>query len=159
MHTTHAHLPGDACNDTPSVPFAKSGHSSTVWSLSFSPTGEHLVSSSEDTTLRIWRRVVLKDGELPDRNKVYRIGKSDKERWDCVGLISGVFERSVYSVDWEPAASQTEDSLGRVVAAGADGKIVVFELVSVLGRQRSGSAKHCVRSYEAKRTRKSRTRF
>src|SRR6266704_164815 len=38
--------------ETVAGPF--SGHSNWVWSVGFSPDGQHIVSGSEDQTIRVW---------------------------------------------------------------------------------------------------------
>lgn len=130
IHKPHYSGPAAAVaagEDLPeSIPFSQTGHSSTVWSLSFSSDGSYLASCSEDATLRIWRRTFKEQSELPDINKVYRIGPSEKERWDCVALIDGQFERAVYSIDWAPPTN--EGSLGYIAAVGSEGKLAVFDI-------------------------------
>eukprot|EP00298_Acanthocystis_sp_HF-20_P006265 c16176_g1_i1.p1 GENE.c16176_g1_i1~~c16176_g1_i1.p1 ORF type:complete len:351 (-),score=165.93 c16176_g1_i1:29-1048(-) len=58
------------------------GHSDVVWSLAWSPSGNHLASSSADKTIRIWG---LKG-----------------DNWVCIETIDGVHSRTVRSVCWSP---------------------------------------------------------
>ena len=121
-----------------------SGHTSTVWSLAWSPafdssspctgaghesagahshsypvTASYLASASDDTTVRIWKRIA-------------------EHKWECV-LVLGGHARSVYSVSWgrgvptkstglagEPDARGTY--LGWLASSGGDGKIIIWEL-------------------------------
>ncbi|KAF9653945.1 WD40 repeat-like protein, partial [Thelephora ganbajun] len=52
------------------------GHTSTVWSMSFSPDGNYIASGSDDRTVRIWKR------------------------WDCVQVLEGYHDRTIFSVAW-----------------------------------------------------------
>ncbi|WFD36782.1 glycerol kinase, partial [Malassezia cuniculi] len=99
------------------------GHTSTVWSLAFSPCGNYLASGSDDTTIRIWRRHsaqecaekgIEPDGKVPGRGG---------DKWIECHRITGHFSRSIYSISWAP-----DEDMGKIAAAGADGKIVVFAL-------------------------------
>lgn len=124
-----AHLPRE---EAASTPFSQTGHTSTVWGVCFSPCGRFLSSCSDDNTIRIWRRVILPAEQLPDKTTVYRIGPSDKERWECALLIEGHFERTIYSLDWTAQPSLAgPDSIGCIVAGGSEGKLVVFDIVRV----------------------------
>lgn len=83
------------------------GHSSTVWSLAWSPKNSYLASASDDKTVRIWRRVA-------------------EHKWECATVLEGN-ERSVYSVSWGVGKSSSP-SLGWVAAVGGDGIVRVWEL-------------------------------
>ncbi|KAF9476805.1 WD40 repeat-like protein [Pholiota conissans] len=114
-----------------------SGHTSTVWSLAWSPvfdsseectssthgsggphshshatTASYLASASDDTTIRIWKRIA-------------------EHKWECV-LVLGGHERSVYSVSWcrgvRPAFTEEGTYLGWLASASGDGKVLVWEL-------------------------------
>ncbi|KAH0563485.1 hypothetical protein GP486_001951 [Trichoglossum hirsutum] len=132
------------------------GHSSTVWCIDFEPpsnpsivptgdilssastrflerrkaAGPRLISSSDDLTVRVWSRVLKeKDRALTGHGRMpnsIRTG-SIEEEWVKEAQLPQVHTRVIYSVAW---SKQT----GRVVSAGGDGKIVVYE-----ERLRSGS--------------------
>ena len=75
---------------------------------------------------------MLEPEELPDQRYVYRIGASERERWECVAVLSGYHTRSVLSIDWTAAPAALGDSLGLLASAGADGRINVFSIVRAL---------------------------
>ena len=108
------------------------GHTSTIWSLSFSPCGGYLASASEDMTVRIWRRL---SPEQAERRGLKVLGKIDGvrkgDRWVCVRVLKGWHTRSVYSVSWGGAADgDLPSSLGKIATAGADGSICIFQVTS-----------------------------
>ncbi|MBW0547255.1 hypothetical protein O181_086970 [Austropuccinia psidii MF-1] len=115
------------------------GHQSTVWNASFSPCGEYLASCSDDLSIRIWHRQKISMGGVEGRdgglNGGWRIGRSERERWTCVNVISGYHSRTIYSLDWtstnlnpQSDSDLIEDSLGTILTCGGDGKINIFEI-------------------------------
>lgn len=89
------------------------GHTSTVWSLAWSPgTSSYLASASDDKTVRIWKRIA-------------------QHKWECV-LVLGGHERSVYSISWGKAPKSRRSSglgnLGWLASAGGDGTVLIWEL-------------------------------
>lgn len=85
------------------------GHTSTVWSISWSPNGQFLASGSDDRTVRIWKRV-------------------QEHQWDCVLILTG-HERSVYSIHWGTGKGDPKTGyLGWLASVGSDGSIRVWEL-------------------------------
>lgn len=111
------------------------GHTSTIWSLSFSPCGNYLASASEDMTVRIWRRLTPDQAErrgLKVLGKIDGVRKGD--RWVCVRVLKGWHNRSIYSVSWGADAEEDESedsiSLGKIATASADGSICIFQVTS-----------------------------
>ncbi|KWU44450.1 WD40 repeat-like protein [Rhodotorula sp. JG-1b] len=85
-------------------------HSGTVWSLSFSPCGRYLASAGDDLVIKLWERV-------------------SKWRWEERGEIRDAHERTIYAIDWKAGgAPSSEGGLGRIVSAGGDGRIKVFQM-------------------------------
>jgi cytosolic iron-sulfur protein assembly protein CIAO1 len=86
------------------------GHSSTVWSISFSPNGKYFASASDDLTVRIWKRI-------------------QEHKWECVRVLEGHHDRSIYSVSWGQLKRQgSQGDLGSIASTSSDGKILVWEL-------------------------------
>jgi len=82
------------------------GHSSTGWSLSFSPCGDYLASSSDDKTIIIWKQTA-------------------KFQWEHVKSL-GSHDRSIYSISW--GRGKSEDSIGWLASTGGDGKINIWDI-------------------------------
>ncbi|KAL1822544.1 hypothetical protein DCAR_0310361 [Daucus carota subsp. sativus] len=68
---------------------ANNGHSSTVWSISFNATGDKMVTSSDDLSIKVWGadivRVQSGEGYAP---------------WKHLCTLSGYHDRTVFSVHW-----------------------------------------------------------
>lgn len=124
------------------------GHDSTVWAVDFEPvnnplmkavkepteqqsswlntreaSGPRLISSSDDQSIRVWRR---KPREKPAQGagqsrmpSIIKTG-SIEEDWVEESELPKRHERAVYSVTWS-------ERTGRVVSTGGDGRIVVYE--------------------------------
>ena len=127
------------------------GHDSTVWAVDFEPVGPpplagsgslgpaaaghlemlrragpRLISCSDDQTLRVWRRVPPPDareqaaptgqGRMPT---ILRTQSAEQE-WIEEARLPQRHDRAVYSVAWSKRT-------GRVVSAGGDGRVVVYE--------------------------------
>ncbi|KAA1064685.1 Cytosolic iron-sulfur protein assembly protein [Puccinia graminis f. sp. tritici] len=111
------------------------GHQSTVWDSSFSPCGEFLASCSDDLSIRIWHREKLPQGGVEGRDGGltggWRIGRSERERWTCISVLSGYHSRTIYSIDWTFAQlpqHTDSQSLGMIVTCGGDGIINLLKL-------------------------------
>lgn len=127
-------------------------HTATVWTLSFSPCGRYLASAGDDLVIKLWERVSLLDddakrdevlGEVGEAKREeggrmgpwssggVRIGMKERWKWVGRGQIEGAHERTVYAVDWAKGGlSEAEGGLGRLVTAGGDGRINVFQMAS-----------------------------
>jgi len=120
------------------------GHESTVWMVEWEGTrlpepksdrpgttgpqqewlarretaGARLVSCSDDITIRIWRRV-SRDNKAQNTMSIIRSG-SNEEEWTEEAKLPQAHLRPIYAVAWSKTT-------GRIVSAGGDGKIVVYE--------------------------------
>lgn len=82
------------------------GHTSTVWSISFSPDGNYIASGSDDRTMRIWKRV-------------------EQYKWECVQVLEGHHDRTIFSVAW---GEGEVGSLGWIASASSDGQIILYQV-------------------------------
>lgn len=93
------------------------GHTSTVWGLAWEPKeGRYLASSSDDNTIRIWRR-------LPGNGEV---------KFECADVIKG-HERSIYSISWSPNSQENSPDggihgLGWIASAGGDSSVLIWQI-------------------------------
>lgn len=102
------------------------GHEGTVWCSQFedpkSPLATEekirLVSVSDDLTARIWSstsEVHRTASEFPSSIK-----HTDEMTWELDTILPSAHTHTIYSVSW---SSKT----GKIVTAGSDGKIVIYE--------------------------------
>ncbi|KAG9509416.1 putative cytosolic iron-sulfur protein assembly protein CIAO1 [Fragariocoptes setiger] len=87
------------------------GHNSTVWAIDFNSNGDHLVSCSDDRTVRIWK---LSDGV-----------------WKCAITLQGYHTRAIYDVSWCKTTNY-------IATASADNSICIFGPESSAGNILSG---------------------
>jgi len=81
------------------------GHTSTVWSICFSPDGNYIASGSDDRTVRIWKRV-------------------QQYKWECIQVLGGYHDRTIFSVAW---GEGKVGSLGWIASASSDGQVIVYQ--------------------------------
>ncbi|KAH7663436.1 WD40 repeat protein [Dioscorea alata] len=87
---------------------ACSGHSSTVWALSFNESGDRMVTCSDDLTLKIW-----------DTSGTPSESSDDVPRpWRHVYTLSGFHDRTIFSVNWSRE--------GVIASGAADDAICLF---------------------------------
>nr|QEX51217.1 protein CIA1 isoform X1 [Cymbidium ensifolium] len=87
---------------------ASSGHSSTVWAVSFSSGGDRMVTCSDDLTMKIWDTSSNPSEVSGDGNR----------SWFHLCTLSGYHDRTVFAVNW---------SRDGIIASGAaDDSICLF---------------------------------
>jgi WD40 repeat protein len=136
------------------------GHEGTVWSLDwepevsqkmfdsepeasesestekdYSPRIPRLISSSADSTVRVWTKAPTPPP--PNRPSYFSSGipstmrpPPSNETWECTATLPKAHDLPIYSVSWSKKS-------GRVVSTGGDGKIVIYEEITK-GRTRVG---------------------
>lgn len=75
-----------------------SGHTDTVWSLCFDALGNHLVSTSDDLTLKIWDTSCEPGEARPQPGNGAETASA--KGWRHLCTVSGQHDRSVFSADW-----------------------------------------------------------
>lgn len=95
------------------------GHDSTVWSCDFDPHGMRLVSVSADLKVKIWSKV-SEAGGSGGQERLPSVARWDvlSEEWQLETDLPTVHNYTIYSVRW--------GANGKIVTAGADGRIVVY---------------------------------
>nr|XP_010907936.2 protein CIA1 [Elaeis guineensis] len=87
---------------------ASSGHTSTVWAVSFNSNGDRMATCSDDLTLKIWDT-----SSSPSETSGSSCGS-----WGHLCTLSGYHDRTIFSVNW---------SRDGVIASGAaDDAICLF---------------------------------
>ncbi|KAJ8504034.1 hypothetical protein OPV22_004920 [Ensete ventricosum] len=87
---------------------ASSGHTSTVWALSFNSVGDRMVTCSDDLTLKIWDT-----SQNPSETSGDGCGS-----WSHLCTLSGYHDRTIFSVHWSRE--------GLIVSGAADDAIRLF---------------------------------
>jgi len=85
-------------------------------------SGPRLLSSSDDQSIRLWRRKP-KEGANKAAGQAFPSiirSTSIEEEWLEDATLPKRHERAVYSIAWSSAT-------GRIVSTGSDGKIIVYE--------------------------------
>jgi WD40 repeat protein len=98
---------GDEWSCMQTLDESKSGHTSTVWALSFNPGGDKMVTASDDLTLKIWGA---------DMEKMY--SGDEYAPWSHLCTLSGYHDRTIFSVHWS--------SEGIIASGAADDAVRLF---------------------------------
>ncbi|KAJ6264263.1 Coronin-2B [Drechslerella dactyloides] len=98
------------------------GHTSTVWAISFENAGpqSRLASASDDQTVRIWHRQAKAPpaGET-QQPSIIKQTDSELQDWQEQSCLPKAHNRTIYSIDWSKTT-------GFIATAGGDGRIVVY---------------------------------
>ena len=122
------------------------GHEGTVWCLDWEPeisqkkfeegttTDEgkpprtaRLMSSSADSTIRVWSK--QPSPPPPNRPSYFNASipstmrPSPDEKWACTATLPKVHDLPIYAIHWSPKT-------GRVVSTGGDGKVAIYEEIT-----------------------------
>ena len=98
------------------------------WMQRRQKAGPRLISCSDDTTVKIWRRVPREKRRPQNSLSILRTGDFGED-WVEEATLPRVHERSVYAIAWSAVT-------GRVVSVGGDGRVVVYE--EALGAEVNG---------------------
>lgn len=93
-------------------------HSSTIWTLAVAPSGQRLVSGSDDGSLAIYKCYTVdeKREQFPEQ------AKGSNGLWRCVGKLPNAHSSTVYSVDYASARC----GHGRIASGGGDNRLVIY---------------------------------
>lgn len=93
-------------------------HTSTIWSMTVSPSSVRMISGSDDNALAIYKCYTA-----AEKKRLFPEEPQDQNGlWKCVGKLENAHEAAVYSVDYAPSKA----GHGRLVSAGADSRIQIF---------------------------------
>lgn len=91
--------------------------SSKQWDERRKQSGPRLLTASADMTIRVWRRVP-KEKTPQNKLSILRSGNNEEE-WVEESILPKMHTQAIYAVSWSKS--------GKVVSAGGDGTIVVYE--------------------------------
>ena len=115
------------------------GHTATVWSISFSPCGNYLASAGDDLVIKIWGRdrkgggvgggdsngqpeAVREEGGRmgPWSSGGVRIGVKERWNWSLKAEIRDAHTRTIYAVDWAPSSSSSSSSFSSLPSSNEE---------------------------------------
>lgn len=85
-------------------------HSNIVWSLCFSNNGELMFSSSEDSTVKVWKYSKEKENS------------TEPGKYEMAVNLSGYHDRAIYSCDYS-------DKYNLLASAGGDDTLVIYQVL------------------------------
>ncbi|CAK4034158.1 cytosolic iron-sulfur assembly 1 [Lecanosticta acicola] len=96
---------------------------SAEWVAEKAQSGARLMTCSDDRSIRVWRRRPKAKSDMPTgQGRMPSIWKNSEfqEEWFEEARLPLLHDRPVYAISWSRKS-------GRVVSAGSDGKILVYE--------------------------------
>jgi WD40 repeat protein len=115
------------------------GHEGTVWGLDWEPLTKNdkgnvesevisvkparLLTSSADSTIRVWRKLPrVSHGTYAENNGIPSTMRpvGTGEQWVCEAVLPKVHDRAIYSISWSKKTR-------RVVSTGSDSRVVIYE--------------------------------
>ncbi len=101
-------------------------HTSTIWSLTVSPSGSRLISASADGSLAIYKCYTISEKKAllaadPDSKDTNLTGSGGF--WKCVGKLEGAHAGTIYTVAYAPACA----GHGRIISGSADGRLQIYK--------------------------------
>mmetsp|Transcript_35918 Transcript_35918/g.54607 ORF Transcript_35918/g.54607 Transcript_35918/m.54607 type:complete len:255 (-) Transcript_35918:211-975(-) len=101
-------------------------HSSTIWSISATPSGVRLLSASADCTIAIWKFYTPMEWNTIQQQQDGCGEERDISKhgvWKCVGKLPKSHKRVIYSVHCAPLRA----GHGRIASGGADNSICIYK--------------------------------
>ncbi|KAL9332092.1 hypothetical protein ACSQ67_001702 [Phaseolus vulgaris] len=111
-----------------------SGHTSTVWALSFNASGDKMVSCSDDLTVKVWgtENIGIQSG-------------GGFAPWRHLCTLTGYHDRTIFSVHWSRegifASGAADDAIRLFVDDNESQVCLLFTIVLLLLRDRSLKSK------------------
>lgn len=120
-----AHTNGDPSAQHPSPATSTLNRKRHAHLTELRSSGPRLISCSDDLTIRIWRRKPKAPRPSNSDGKKYPSiikpsAADEREDWIQEAVLPPRHDRAIYSVGWSKIS-------GRVVSAGGDGRVVVYE--------------------------------